>query len=174
MVNLIVSYVESWWRTLIWQQVTQQNYTLYCSKTLSLGPCKSTYLGLLARWTAKKPLFRNHMKREKCAFPKNYVNWTKDDWKNIMWSDELTFQCISRSRTVRHHASVDHYHSPLHCQYCAAPQISDALGLFQWLGRLRRVVLFCTRMLQWPLTTTSPFWMITCWISILSMVAPLL
>ncbi len=56
-------------------------------------------LGLPARNAAKKPLLTHRMKMKRLAFAKKYLNWSKQQWINVMFSDESTFRLVN-SRTV--------------------------------------------------------------------------
>lgn len=44
--------------------------------------------GLCARVKTRKPLLRPRHLRQRLAFARKYANWTVDDWKRVIWSDE--------------------------------------------------------------------------------------
>jgi transposase len=43
---------------------------------------------LYGRALVKKPLLTNKHIAQRIAFAKKYQNWTVDDWKRVLWSDE--------------------------------------------------------------------------------------
>ena len=68
-------------------------------------------LGLPSRRAAKKPMVTLKMKQKRLAFARKYRNWTSDQWRNIMFSDEAKFDILNRSRsvTVRHSGTTNRY-----------------------------------------------------------------
>lgn len=48
-------------------------------------------LGLPSRHAAKKPFINEIMRQKRVAFCKKYINWTVEDWKKVLFSDESTF-----------------------------------------------------------------------------------
>ena len=51
---------------------------------------------------AKKPKLTSAMKKKRLDFARRYQNWTVDDWKKVLFSDESTFQQFtSRKQHVR-------------------------------------------------------------------------
>lgn len=48
--------------------------------------------GSSVRRAAAKPLLTAKMKKQRIAFCEKYKNWTIEQWKTVMWSDESTFQ----------------------------------------------------------------------------------
>lgn len=47
--------------------------------------------GLHSRVCRKKPLLRKIHRQNRLAFAKKYKNWTVEDWKKVIWSDESKF-----------------------------------------------------------------------------------
>lgn len=47
--------------------------------------------GLQAHICPKKPLLRKKHRQERLAFARRYKNWTMEDWKKVIWSDETKF-----------------------------------------------------------------------------------
>ena len=48
--------------------------------------------GLVARVKKKKPLLTKRHRQSRLAFAKKYKDWTIEDWRHIVWSDESKFQ----------------------------------------------------------------------------------
>lgn len=48
--------------------------------------------GLKARIKRKKPLLRKQHRKARLSFAKTYQNWSTDDWKKVIWSDESKFK----------------------------------------------------------------------------------
>lgn len=46
--------------------------------------------GLQSRVKQKKPLLKKKHRQQRLLFAKKYKNWTVDDWKQVIWSDETT------------------------------------------------------------------------------------
>ena len=51
-------------------------------------------LGLPTRRAALKPMLTQKMKNKRVAFCKKYKDWTIQQWRNVMFSDESNFKCI--------------------------------------------------------------------------------
>ena len=52
-------------------------------------------LGLPCRRAAKKLLLTDTMKKKRLQFAKKYRDWTPEQWKSVMWSnDESTFRLV--------------------------------------------------------------------------------
>jgi hypothetical protein len=49
-------------------------------------------LGLHSYRRSKKPLLTKKMRAARVAFAKSKVNWTAEDWKRVLWSDESFFE----------------------------------------------------------------------------------
>ncbi len=50
------------------------------------------------------------MKAKRIAFAKKYLSWTKEQWRNVMFSDKPKFDTVnSRSVTVRRSKTMDRY-----------------------------------------------------------------
>ena len=41
---------------------------------------------------AKKPQLTFQMKKKRLEFSKKHINWSIEDWKKVLFSDESTFQ----------------------------------------------------------------------------------
>lgn len=51
-------------------------------------------IGLYGRRPAKKPLLTKKMKDTRLTWAKKYKNWTKEDWRRVIWSDESKFNLL--------------------------------------------------------------------------------
>ena len=59
-------------------------------------------LKFLTRSARKKPLLTEKHVQKRLAFARRHKDWTKEQWRGVMWSDESTFKCISdASKKVR-------------------------------------------------------------------------
>lgn len=60
-------------------------------------------MGLLARRPAKKPLLTSKMKKTRHSWAKERLNWSVQDWSNVVFSDESKFNLIGPDgkQTVR-------------------------------------------------------------------------
>ena len=54
-----------------------------------------------SRIAAKKPFIGEVNQAKRLAFAKKYQNLTIDDWKNVLWTDESSFEISKNSRQVR-------------------------------------------------------------------------
>ncbi|KAK4313082.1 hypothetical protein Pmani_015551 [Petrolisthes manimaculis] len=67
-------------------------------------------LNLRAHRAARKPTLTKEMKRKRLEFCAKYKDWTLDQWKKVIFSDESTFRCVRQSaRTVRHPPKSNRY-----------------------------------------------------------------
>ena len=67
-------------------------------------------LGLPCRCAAKKPLLTDTMRKKRLQFAKQYRDWTPEQWKSVMWSDESTFRLVrGGSSLVRRPSTVSRY-----------------------------------------------------------------
>lgn len=51
--------------------------------------------GLVA---AKKPYLRTGNKQKRLQYAKRHANWTADQWRNVLWSDESKFEMFGSNR----------------------------------------------------------------------------
>ena len=78
--------------------IIEQMRVKVCKRTLS------TYikrLGFGNRLAARKPYLSQKHKADRLAFAKAHKRWTLSDWRNIMWTDESSFEIGKRSRQVK-------------------------------------------------------------------------
>jgi transposase len=101
-----------------WENMTVR----YIQKTLQKR------LGLPARNAAKKPLLTQRMKMKRLAFAKKHLNWSKQQWMNVMFSDESTFRLVnSRTVTVRRPKTISRYKSRF-----TVPTVKHSVGVMVW------------------------------------------
>jgi transposase len=58
-------------------------------------------LGFGSRIAAKKPFLPSHHMTKRLDFAKVHAHWTVEDWKNIIWTDESSFELGKNSRQIR-------------------------------------------------------------------------
>lgn len=51
--------------------------------------------GYVARVKIKKPALSEKQRKARLAWAREYVSWTVDDWKNVVWSDESKFTLVN-------------------------------------------------------------------------------
>lgn len=56
--------------------------------------------GLNGRCAARKPLLRPVNKRKRLIWAKQHQNWTVDQWKRVLWTDESKFEIFGSRRRV--------------------------------------------------------------------------
>ncbi|XP_066947049.1 uncharacterized protein [Macrobrachium rosenbergii] len=103
--------------------------------------CLQCDLGLLCHHAAKKPLLTDGMKKKRLAFCNKYKDWTKEQWRDVMFSDESTFRMVrSASNVVRRPKSVSRYHHQFTVKIVEHPQSVMVWGAFT--GKLGRAGLY--------------------------------
>lgn len=64
--------------------------------------CRRDLLGLPSHIAVKKPLLASAMKKKRIDFCNKCKSWTEEEWKNVLFSDELCFYVInSAGKEVR-------------------------------------------------------------------------
>jgi transposase len=58
-------------------------------------------IGYSSRIAAKKPFLKDAHKVQRLAFARAHLHWTEDDWKNVIWTDESSFETGKHSRLIR-------------------------------------------------------------------------
>ena len=56
------------------------------------------YLGFKSHWALKKPQISTKNRSERLKFAKEHENWSVEDWKKVIWSDESPFMIKYRGR----------------------------------------------------------------------------
>lgn len=54
--------------------------------------------GMIGRVAVKKPLLRSANKKKRLEFAKSHVDWTIDQWKSVLWTDESKFELFGSHR----------------------------------------------------------------------------
>ena len=92
-------------------------------------------------WAAKKPYMSPENKRKRLAWAKEHLNWTIDQWANVLWSDESPF-------VLRYHGKqrVWRLHNERYDPKCTISTVKHDAKLMVWgcfaahgVGRLHRV-----------------------------------
>ena len=76
---------------------TQSSSSRPISRTTVLGDCES---GLHGQIAARKPLLRRGNKQKRFVWAKKHKEWTLDQWKSVLWSDESKFEIFGSNRRV--------------------------------------------------------------------------
>ena len=74
-------------------------------------------LGFENRIARRKPYLNAIHQAKRFAFAKKYCRWTISDWKNVIWTDESTFELGKTSRQVRVWRKPHEAYEP----HCLAP-----------------------------------------------------
>lgn len=74
--------------------IIEQMRIKVCKRTLSTYIKK---LGFGNRVAARKPFLSRKHKADRLAFAKAHKRWTLSDWRNIMWTDESSFEIGKKS-----------------------------------------------------------------------------
>ena len=56
--------------------------------------------GLMGRCAARKPLLRPLNKRKRLTWAREHENWSIDQWKEVLWTDESKFEIFGSRRRV--------------------------------------------------------------------------
>lgn len=92
-------------------------------------------LGFGNRIARKKPYLTIDQRAKRLAFAKKYRHWTEQDWKNVIWTDESSFELEKTSRQIRvwrktHEAYASH---------CLAPTFKSGRSSVMVWGGLHRL-----------------------------------
>lgn len=79
---------------------------------------------LHGRIATKKPLLRRGNRHKRLQWAKEHANWTVDDWKNVLWSDESKFEVFGQRRRVFVRRSAAEKMSPS----CIIPTVKHGGG----------------------------------------------
>ena len=97
--------------------------------------CK-TKLNLPCRKMAAKPVLTEGMKAKRIAFATRYANWTADDWKKVMFSDESHFMLNTFRRGVcRRTPGSDRNSAQFTRKMVKHPAKVMVWACFSWRGR---------------------------------------
>ena len=72
------------------------------SKQVSVSTVKRRLraAGLTGRVAVRKPLLRWQNKKKRLAWAMKHRQWTTEDWKKVLWTDESKFEIFGSSRRV--------------------------------------------------------------------------
>ena len=81
-------------------------------------------LELPARKPAKKPKITEAMKEKRLRFAMKYRDWSVEQWKNVMWSDESNFEVMrdKKMKTIRKPKGSNR-HEEKYCKQTASIRI---------------------------------------------------
>jgi hypothetical protein len=65
-------------------------YTPVSSETVRRVLRKNSFKAVVKK---KKPLLSARHRQRRLAFALKYRNWTVEDWKRVVWSDEIRDRC---------------------------------------------------------------------------------
>jgi len=87
--------------------------------------------GLPSRVAAKKPFLSDRHRAARLAFAKMHKDWSVEDWKRVLWTDESTFEIGRNSRQIRvRREPHEKYHPD-----CLAPTFrNERSSLMVWGG----------------------------------------
>ncbi len=94
-------------------------------------------LNLPSRKMAAKPLLTQAMREKQLAFCQHYRNWTVDDWKKVMFSDESHFELrfANTRHLCRRQPGSDRFDPRFPRKTVKHPPKIMAWGCFSWRGR---------------------------------------
>lgn len=109
------------------QQVSVRTIQHACLKDLKLP----------SRKMAKKPLLNERMKAQRLEFAMQYRNWSANDWKKVMFSDESHFELRfgNQGDRCRRPVGSDRFDSSFTKKTVKHPQKVMAWACFSWKGR---------------------------------------
>jgi hypothetical protein len=114
----------------------------------TIQDCCLKDLHLPSRRKAKKPILTQRMMEQRLEFAKAHVNWSMDDWKDVMFLDESHFELRfgGQEALCRRPRGSD---SKVHKKDGQPPTQSHGVGLFQLEGERRARVLENWRDDEW-------------------------
>jgi transposase len=68
-----------------------------CARTVHTA--LKTRLGISSRIAAKKPFITAAQREKRLEWARDHVNWTMEDWKTVIWTDESSVEIGKESRT---------------------------------------------------------------------------
>ena len=96
-------------------------------------------MGYVVRRPKKKPLLTTRMMKARLDWAKRHAEWTVEDWKNVIWSDESKFNLYrSDGHQFVRRRSDEEYHPDCLETTVKYPASAMVWGCFTWynIGRL--------------------------------------
>ena len=81
-------------------------------------------VGLYGRVAAKKPLLRSVNVRKRLKWAKKHKNWSIEQWKQVLWTDESKFEIFGSKRRMYCRRKSDERHTP----QCVKPTVKFGGG----------------------------------------------
>lgn len=80
--------------------------------------------GFMGRIAAKKPLLRAENKTKRLLFARQHKDWSIDQWKSVLWSDESKFEIFGSRRRIYVRRKVNERYNPK----CILPTVKHGGG----------------------------------------------
>ena len=84
--------------------------------------------GFVSRYSAKKPFLTLKMKKKRLQWAKEHKNWTLDDWKSVIFSDESKFNLLNSDGARNVHRKEG---ERLHVD-CVSPSVKFSPSVMVW------------------------------------------
>lgn len=81
-------------------------------------------VGLNGRVAVKKPLLRKANVKKRLKWARKHKNWTVEDWKKVLWSDESKFEVFGSKRRIYVRRHVNEKYLP----ECIVPSVKHGGG----------------------------------------------
>lgn len=114
------------------QNVLQDSGVMVSSSTVRRRLLESD---LKAHAPAHKPKLTAVMKKKRLLFAKKYRNWTAEQWRSVMWSDESSFQQYSSKKQYVRRPSGQRYGERFVVPTVKHSESVMVWGCFSWKGR---------------------------------------
>ena len=87
------------------REIQQDQRLSLAALTRMFGVCRITckhvrLLGFGNRITLRKPFLSAKYRNQRLAFARKYKHWTAEEWKNVIWTDESSFELGKESRHI--------------------------------------------------------------------------
>ncbi|KZS00198.1 TE: Transposable element Tcb1 Transposase, partial [Daphnia magna] len=84
------------------------------------------------RVAAKKPLLRKQNVAKRLAFAKDHVNWTNEQWGQVLFSDESKFEIFGNKRRL----FIRRFEGERYKKYCLQPTVKHGGGSIMVWGAI--------------------------------------
>lgn len=88
--------------------------------------------GLRGRVAAKKPLLRKQNVAKRSAFAKDHVNWTNEQWGQVLFLDESKFEIFGNKRRL----FIRRFEGERYKKYCLQPTVKHGGGSIMVWGAI--------------------------------------